>query len=187
MHHQKLSLLLQNPVNKKQIEDYGNFVKPEDEMWVKKINGKLTKSQYTSHKQFKADIHQLMRNAQVYNAAFGGGVCAYPGMNEWNSRPCRHDIIAHCINATSCFRLFILHWKLNCHSTRSYKGCVALQRQQLLHRPYMTIVLLDWTLMLTKYKRLSRGSSRRVQFKRAHRVQPTHMARSCEWPCFSIA
>ena len=68
---------LQNPVNKKSVIDYNKFILPEDEMWIKKITGKLIKSGYTSHKQFKADLHQLMTNAQTYNGS-EGGVCAYP-------------------------------------------------------------------------------------------------------------
>ena len=69
--------MLQIPVNKKNVADYNNFVLPEDEMWIKKINGKLAKSGYTSGQQFKADVRQLKVNAEGYN--LGGGLCAYPG------------------------------------------------------------------------------------------------------------
>lgn len=70
--------MLQVPVNKKNVSDYNNFVPPEDEMWIKKINGKLAKSGYTSGQQFKADVCQLKVNAEGYN--LGGGLCAYPGI-----------------------------------------------------------------------------------------------------------
>ena len=64
-------------MSKKNVADYNNFVLPEDEMWIKKINGKLTKSGYTSGQQFKADVRQLKMNAEKYN--LGGGLCAFPG------------------------------------------------------------------------------------------------------------
>ena len=69
--------MLQLPVSKKNVADYNKFVLPEDEMWIKKINGKLGKSGYTSGQQFKADVRQLKVNAEGYN--LGGGLCAYPG------------------------------------------------------------------------------------------------------------
>ena len=64
-------------MSKKNVADYNKFVLPEDEMWIKKINGKLGKSGYTSGQQFKADVRQLKVNAEGYN--LGGGLCAYPG------------------------------------------------------------------------------------------------------------
>lgn len=65
-------------MNKKNVADYNNFVLPEDEMWIKKINGRLAKSGYTTGQQFKADVCQLKVNAEGYN--LGGGLCAYPGV-----------------------------------------------------------------------------------------------------------
>lgn len=69
--------MLQIQVSKKNVADYNKFVQPEDEMWIKKINGKLAKSGYTSGQQFKNDVRQMKLNAENYN--LGGGLCAYPG------------------------------------------------------------------------------------------------------------
>ena len=104
--------LMQNSVNKKKVEDYSKFIQPEDEMWLKKISGKLTKSGYTSHKQFQADVHQLMTNAQIYNGA-GGGVCAYPGKQSH----------------FGCLLIAALHMKVSC--CENWKGCLMLSQ---LHR-----------------------------------------------------
>ncbi|KAL0025336.1 hypothetical protein WJX79_008358 [Trebouxia sp. C0005] len=60
----------------KGVADYNDFVKPEDEMWIKKINQKLTRSAYVTHRQFREDVHQILKNAQKYNLSTG--VCAHP-------------------------------------------------------------------------------------------------------------
>ena len=62
----------------KGVADYNDFVKPEDEMWIKKINQKLTRSAYVTHRQFREDVHQILKNAQKYNLSTG--VCAHPGL-----------------------------------------------------------------------------------------------------------
>ena len=69
--------MLQVQVSKKNVKDYNSFVQPEDEMWIKKINGKLAKSGYSSSQQFVADVQQMRVNAEAYN--LGGGLCAFPG------------------------------------------------------------------------------------------------------------
>lgn len=69
--------LLQNPVNKKYVADYNKFVPPEKEMWVKKINIKLTRSQYTSRTDFQKDVNQIAKNARAYNL-HPEAVCANP-------------------------------------------------------------------------------------------------------------
>ena len=70
---------MQSSVTKtgKGVADYNNFVKPEDEMWIKKINQKLTRSAYVTHGQFREDVHQILKNAVTYNQSTG--VCAHPG------------------------------------------------------------------------------------------------------------
>jgi len=60
------------------VADYNNFVKPEDEMWIKKINQKLTRSAYVTHGQFREDVHQILKNALTYNQSTGE--CAHPGL-----------------------------------------------------------------------------------------------------------
>lgn len=85
---QPLSGMLQVQVSKKHVKDYNNFVQPEDEIWIKKINGKLAKSGYSSRQQFLADVHQMRANAEAYN--LGGGLCAFPG--------------------NSCLQLLEMHW-----------------------------------------------------------------------------
>lgn len=73
-------MLLQLPVlktGKNGVSDYNKFVKPEDEMWIKKINQKLTRSAYVTHGQFREDMHQIMKNAVTYNTSTAD--CAHPG------------------------------------------------------------------------------------------------------------
>ena len=72
------NLLLQVPVNKKMVTDYNSFVKADDEIWIKKINSKITRSLYTTAKQFEADVHQILKNAQKYNV-HSASMCAFPG------------------------------------------------------------------------------------------------------------
>ena len=71
-------MLLQIPVSKVRVTDYNDFVRPEDEMWLKKINGKLTKVQYVNRSQFQNDVHQIWKNAVKYNV-YSGSLCAFPG------------------------------------------------------------------------------------------------------------
>ena len=59
------------------VPDYNNYVKPEEEMWIKKINQKLTRSAYVTHGQFRQDMLQILKNAQTYNTSTGE--CAHPG------------------------------------------------------------------------------------------------------------
>ncbi len=73
-------MLLQLPVlktGKNGVSDYNNFVKLEDEIWIKKINQKLTRSAYVTHGQFREDMHQILKNAVTYNQSTG--MCAHPG------------------------------------------------------------------------------------------------------------
>ena len=56
---------LQTEVSKRVVTDYNKFVPPEKEMWVKKINTKLTRSQYASHNEFQKDIFQILKNARA--------------------------------------------------------------------------------------------------------------------------
>jgi len=73
-------VLLQLPVTKtgkNGVSDYNNFVKLEDEVWIKKINQKLTRSAYVTHGQFREDMHQILKNAVTYNQSTG--MCAHPG------------------------------------------------------------------------------------------------------------
>ncbi len=73
-------MLLQLPVlktGKNGVSDYNKFVKPEDEMWIKKINQKLTRSAYVMHGQFREDMHQILKNAVTYNTSTAD--CAHPG------------------------------------------------------------------------------------------------------------
>ncbi len=73
-------MLLQLPVlktGKNGVSDYNNFVKLEDEIWIKKINQKLTRSAYVTHGQFRKDMHQILKNAVTYNQSTG--MCAHPG------------------------------------------------------------------------------------------------------------
>ena len=72
-------------MSKKNVADYNKFVLPEDEMWIKKINGKLGKSGYTSGQQFKADVRQLKVNAEGYNL---GGDCAPTQVQPHLTAPC---------------------------------------------------------------------------------------------------
>ena len=60
------------------VSDYNNFVKLEDEVWIKKINQKLTRSAYVTHGQFREDMHQILKNAVTYNQSTG--MCAHPGL-----------------------------------------------------------------------------------------------------------
>lgn len=69
-------------MSKKIVYDYNKFVSEADEMWIKKINVKLTRSQYSSRQEFDADVHQIAKNARAYNYAYHqGAVCANPGMH----------------------------------------------------------------------------------------------------------
>ena len=71
---------LQTPVvktGKQGVTDYNNFVRPEDEMWVRKISQKLTRAAYVTHIQFREDVHQILKNAQKYNDA--GSLCGHEG------------------------------------------------------------------------------------------------------------
>lgn len=70
---------LQTEVSKRVVTDYNKFVPPEKEMWVKKINTKLTRSQYASHNEFQKDIFQILKNARAYNYN-PEAVCANTGM-----------------------------------------------------------------------------------------------------------
>ena len=81
-----LCWLLQTPVNKKLVTDYNRYVMVEDEMWIKKINVKLTRSVYVTHQQFKEDVHQILRNAQQYNV-LSPSMCAYPGGSATSLKP----------------------------------------------------------------------------------------------------
>jgi len=64
---------------KNAVADYNKYVEPEDEMWIKKINQKLTRSAYVTHGQFREDVHQILKNAHKYNQ-FSGSMCAHPGL-----------------------------------------------------------------------------------------------------------
>lgn len=108
--------MLQVQVSKKNVKDYNNFVRPEDEIWVKKINGKLAKSGYSSSQQFMADVHQLLMNAEAYN--LGGGLCAFPGIANlplfvvWTNTGFTHVC---CLRVATCFQACVFsHVKLQC-------------------------------------------------------------------------
>ena len=94
-------------MSKKNVADYNNFVLPEDEMWIKKINGKLTKSGYTSGQQFKADVRQLKMNAEGYN--LGGGLCAFPGTDTptWLPHPHSHPFLMHMHASKQCTHMLL--------------------------------------------------------------------------------
>ena len=72
-------------------------------MWIKKINGKLGKSGYTSGQQFKADVRQLKVNAEGYN--LGGGLCAYPGAATTDFPPlnqCQYVLSYESVTGSDC-------------------------------------------------------------------------------------
>lgn len=59
-------------VNTKTIADYNDFVAPEDEMWLDKILEKANAGWYVTVDAFRADMQQLVTNAQAYNGPDGG-------------------------------------------------------------------------------------------------------------------
>lgn len=54
-------------VNKSSVRDYHKWVRPEDEMWLDKINRKITQHEYTSGAQLRSDFEKIYKNAIAYN------------------------------------------------------------------------------------------------------------------------
>ena len=71
-------MLLQTPVSKKMVKDYNDFVTVSEEMYIKIISGVLSRAQYVTHEEFRADVHQILKNAQKYNLSMAS-LCACPG------------------------------------------------------------------------------------------------------------
>lgn len=58
------------------VPDYNAWVKPEDEMWLEKIRGRISKYHYATAAAFVADLDQIRVNAEAYNTPGHGRVGA---------------------------------------------------------------------------------------------------------------
>ena len=63
-------------VRKTVVPDYNEWVKPEDEMWVEKIRGRLSKHAYSTAAEFMSDLDQIRVNAEAYNSPGRGRFAA---------------------------------------------------------------------------------------------------------------
>lgn len=70
---------LQTEVSKQRAPDYNNFVKPEDEMDISKIDRKIKNGRYSSGAELRADLYQIYANAEAYNSP-GRGLYGSPGV-----------------------------------------------------------------------------------------------------------
>ncbi len=60
-------LVSHSQVSKVAVPDYNNYVAPQDEMWLEKIQGKARKKGYQSVFEFKQDMRKISDNAAKYN------------------------------------------------------------------------------------------------------------------------
>ena len=58
---------VQEQVNQLYVADYNDWVKIEDEIWLKRIRKNISVGQYSTRTAFLADVQQLLTNATGYN------------------------------------------------------------------------------------------------------------------------
>ena len=78
MQHAELWLHVQNSVDHKLAPDYARYVAKKDEMDLAKIGRKISGARYTGASGLLADLQQIVRNADAYNAP-GCGIYGGPG------------------------------------------------------------------------------------------------------------
>jgi hypothetical protein len=70
---------VQHQVNILEVPDYLEFVRPEDEMWLKLIETKIRKLAYSTREQFLGDFRQMVANCRAYNS---DGCGKFPGQGD---------------------------------------------------------------------------------------------------------